>query len=46
MAIESAEELDTELERLSGELIEQIDAGGFERVLRRAIHRREHLRRL
>ena len=46
LALESAEEMDAEVERLSAELIEQIDAGGFERVLRRSIHRREHLSRI
>jgi uncharacterized damage-inducible protein DinB len=46
MALESAEAVDAELDRLGGELIDQIGAGGFERVLNRSLHRREHLRRI
>ncbi|MGA2181922.1 MAG: DinB family protein [Bryobacteraceae bacterium] len=46
IALESAEEIDAQVERLSSELIDQINAGGFERVLRRSLHRREHLRRI
>jgi len=46
MALESAEAIDAEVQRLSGELVDQIAAAGFERVLRRYLHRREHLRRI
>ena len=46
MALESAEEVDALVERLSADLIDKIDAAGFERTLRRSIHRREHLRRI
>jgi hypothetical protein len=46
MAIENAEAIDTELEGLGEELIDQINGAGFERVLKRSLHRREHLRRI
>jgi len=46
LAQENAAAIDTEVARLSDEWIGRIDANGFERVLKRSLHRREHLRRL
>ena len=46
MALESASAVDAEVERLSEALIEQIDGAGFERAMRRSLHRNEHLRKV
>jgi len=46
MAIESAEATDAKVASLSAERVEWMIAGGFERMLHRHLHRREHLRRL
>jgi hypothetical protein len=46
MALESAEAIDALVERLSPALVDQIDAAGFARTLRRSVHRRQHLRRI
>jgi uncharacterized damage-inducible protein DinB len=46
MALERAEEIDALVERLSAGLVDQIDASGSVRTLRRYLHRREHLRRI
>lgn len=46
LALESAAAVDSKVAALNDELIDQIVAGGFERVLKRSLHRREHLRKL
>jgi len=46
MAMESASAVDAEVDRLSEALIGQINGAGFERALRRSLHRNEHLRKL
>src|SRR5512140_852181 len=46
MALESAAAVDAELETISDELIEQMVSSGFERLLNRSLHRREHLQKI
>lgn len=43
LAIEAAEAIDHELEQISADLAAEIEARGHSRMLRRALHRREHL---
>ena len=42
----SAEVVDSEVAKLSDALIEQINAAGFERALKRLLHRRDHLQKI
>ncbi len=44
LAVEAAEAADVEVAGLADDLIEQIVAAGFERFLKRSLHRMEHLR--
>lgn len=46
LALESAAKVDAELENIGDELIEQMAANGFERLLNRSLHRLEHLRKI
>jgi hypothetical protein len=46
LALDAAAAVDSQLACISDELIEQIVSAGFERILRRSLHRREHLRRI
>jgi len=46
IALESASAVDAEVDRLSEALINQIRGAGFERTLRRSLHRHEHLRKV
>ena len=46
LALESAAAVDGFIVTIEEELAEKIIAAGFERYLRRSIHRREHLRRI
>jgi hypothetical protein len=39
----AAEAIERKVESLSPELASAIDAGGYTRILHRALHRREHL---
>ncbi len=43
LALKAAEAIDGELEKISPELVEEILGAGQERILRRSLHRREHL---
>lgn len=43
LALEAAVEMDRALEKLPPDLARAIAAGGHERVLRRSVHRKEHL---
>ena len=43
LALESAEMLDRELEQLDSTFADQVKAAGFERMLRRSVHRHAHL---
>jgi hypothetical protein len=46
LALEAAEAIDQALERLSAAMVTQIEAGGQASLLRRAVHRRDHLDRI
>lgn len=46
LAVESAAAVDTFIVTIEEELAERIIAAGFERYLRRSLHRREHLRKI
>jgi hypothetical protein len=46
LALESAGAVDAQLEKLSGDIAARIAGAGFERHLRRSLHRREHLRKI
>ena len=46
LAVASATAVDAEADRVSEELCAAIVAAGHERVLRRSLHRREHLRQI
>jgi len=46
LAWESAAAVDSQLAGISDELIDQIVSAGFERVLRRSIHRLEHIQKI
>jgi hypothetical protein len=46
LAVESAAAVDAFIVTIDEELAERIIAAGFERYLRRSLHRREHLRRI
>ena len=46
LALASAEAVDSEVAKLRGDLIQQIVTAGFERALRRSLHRRGHLSRI
>jgi hypothetical protein len=46
LAVESAAAVDAFIVTIDEELAERITAAGFERYLRRSLHRREHLRRI
>jgi hypothetical protein len=46
LALESAAAVDSFLETMKEELAEKIREAGFERFLRRSLHRREHLRKI
>jgi len=46
LAVENAEAVDAEVAALRAEMVERMTAGGFDRMLHRHLHRREHLRRL
>jgi hypothetical protein len=46
MVLDSAEATDAKVASLGAETVERMAAGGFERMLLRHLHRREHLRRL
>ncbi len=46
LAIESAEAVDSQLTQISDVLINQIASAGFDRYLRRSLHRREHLQKI
>ena len=46
LAVESAAAVDALIVTIDEELAERITAAGFERYLRRSLHRREHLRRI
>jgi hypothetical protein len=46
LAVTSAKAVDVEAERVSEDLRAAIVAGGHERVLRRSLHRHEHLRQI
>ena len=46
LALASAEAVDSEVAKLRDDLLQQIVAAGFERALRRSLHRRVHLSRI
>jgi hypothetical protein len=46
LAVKRAETLDIFLETLDDAFCEQVVAAGFERMLRRSLHRREHLKQM
>jgi hypothetical protein len=46
LALDSAAAVDSLVEGIAGELCGQIVSTGFERLLRRSLHRREHLRKI
>jgi hypothetical protein len=46
LALDSAAAVDSQLKGISDELIGQIVSAGFERVLRRSLHRLEHLQKI
>jgi hypothetical protein len=46
LALDSASAVDAQAGALSDELVERIVAAGFERYLRRSLHRREHLKKI
>ncbi len=46
LALDSAEAADSQVQVLRPELAVQIEAAGFERVLKRHLHRREHLAKI
>lgn len=46
LALDSAAAVDSLIEGISGELCSQIVRAGYERSLRRSLHRREHLQKI
>ena len=46
MALESADAVDTLVAQISDDLARRIEAAGFERYLRRSLHRQEHLAKI
>ncbi len=46
LAVDAAEAIDQKLEQISPDRATQIEAGGHGRILRRALHRRDHLNQL
>jgi hypothetical protein len=46
LALDAAEAADQALEQLSAAMVTQIEAGGQASILRRAVHRRDHLDRI
>ncbi len=46
LALDSAAAVDSRLRGISDDLIDQIISTGFERYLRRSLHRREHLQKI
>jgi len=46
MAAESADAVDALVAQISDDLAQRIEAGGFERYLRRSLHRQEHLNKI
>jgi hypothetical protein len=46
LALEAAQAIDHELEQISADLVAAIEASGHSWLLRRALHRREHLDRI
>ena len=46
LVLESAAAVDSHLERISDQLVEQIRTAGMERYLKRSLHRREHAERI
>ena len=46
MAVESAEAVDAFVAQISDDLAQRIEAAGFERYLRRSLHRQEHLNKI
>ena len=46
MAMESAEAVDAFVAQISDDLAQRIEAAGFERYLRRSLHRQEHLNKI
>jgi hypothetical protein len=46
LAVKRAETLDAFLESLDDAFCKQVIAAGFERMLRRSLHRREHLKQM
>jgi hypothetical protein len=46
LALDSASAVDSQVAETSDELVKQILSEGFERFLRRSLHRREHLQKI
>jgi len=46
LALDSAAALDSKLAQIGDELVGQILSAGYERGLRRSLHRREHLQKI
>lgn len=46
LALDAAAAVDAHVAALSAELVDQLVTGGFERFLRRSLHRREHMQRI
>ncbi len=46
LALDSAESTDAQIAQVSEDLVEKICAAGFDRMLNRSLHRREHLSKL
>jgi hypothetical protein len=46
LALDSALAVDSRLASISDELISQLVSAGFERYLKRSLHRREHLQKI
>jgi GrpB-like predicted nucleotidyltransferase (UPF0157 family) len=46
LALDSALVVDAQLASISDELISQLVSAGFERYLKRSLHRREHLQKI
>jgi hypothetical protein len=46
LAVEAAETLDRELEKLTPEQVEALEAAGMNRLLNRSLHREDHLNQI
>jgi len=46
LALDTALAVDSRLASISDELIDQLISAGFERYLKRSLHRREHLQKI